>query len=129
MLHLRRLRLDPSERLESLEKELVLRKESGKLNGGVGSSLGDVDDCLDLLDLGVVGRRGSVEVGGDLGSKIGVDNEGSEDILGDDEGEGAGVVLDIVVRNKDVLDTEGKVGCRDGSDSAKEREKRVSGRR
>jgi len=117
MLNLRRLSLDPSEGLESLEKELVLGKKSGKLDGGVGSSLRDVNDGLDLLDLRVVGWRRSVEVGSDLSSKIGVDDEGFEDVLGNDEGEGSSVVLDVVVRDEDVLDSEGKVRRRDGSNS------------
>ena len=123
MLNLRRLSLDPSERLETLEKELVLGKKGGKLDGGVGSSLRNVNDGLDLLDLRVVGWRRSVEVGSDLSSKIGVDDEGSEDVLGDNEGEGSGVVLDVVVRDEDVLNSKGKVGRRDSSNSEKRTER------
>jgi hypothetical protein len=117
MLHLGGLGLDPTQRLEALQQEFMLRQHRRQLDGRVRSSLGDVDDGFDLLDLGVVSGRGSVEVGSDLGSEIGVDDEGLEDVLRDDKGERASVVLDVVIGDKDMLHSEREVGRRDGSDS------------
>jgi hypothetical protein len=111
-----RLRLDPPKRLETLEQEVVLRQSSGEIDTVVGSSLRDPGDSLDLLDLLVVGRRRSVQVGNDLCTQIGIDNERLEDVLGHNIGEARSIVLDVVVANKDVVNSKGQVGSRDSSD-------------
>lgn len=75
---------------------------------------GDHDDGLDLDDARVVARLRAEEVRGDGRAQVGGADKVLHDVLGEDEGRE--VVLDVVVGDVDVLETERDVGRRDGAD-------------
>lgn len=94
---LQRLSLDPSQRLEVLEKVVVFGQLRRKLHTIVTSALRCPCYSLDLLDLLVVRRRDSVEEARNLGSKVGSRDERSKDVLRKNIGERACIILDIVI--------------------------------
>lgn len=111
------LSLDPTQRLQLFQQKVRFRQPGRQLDGIVASTLRNPDDSLDLLDPLVIRRRRPVEVSGNLGTQVGIDDERLQDVLGHDVGQATSVVLDIVVADVNVIDTERQVGRRDGSDS------------
>jgi len=73
------------------------------------------DDSLHFDNSRVVGSSGTEEIGSNGSTKIGGGDERFHDVLGEDEG--WEVVLDIVVRNVNMLETKRDVGRRNRSNS------------
>lgn len=96
-------------------EERVRRKIVDHFDRSLRGSLRYHDDCLDFDNSGIVGSGGTEEVGCDWSTKIGRSDEGFHDVLGEDKGRE--VVLDIVVRNVNVLETKRDVGRRNRSNS------------
>lgn len=90
------------------------RQVVGELDRPLARTLGYDRDGLDLDDSRVVRRDGSEEVSSDGRPEVGRAHEGLEQVLGEDEGRE--VILDVVVRHVDVLETEGDVRRRNRSD-------------
>ena len=101
------LRFDPSKWFEVLEEEVVFGELGWQLNTVVATSLRHPDDGLDFFDLFVIRRRDTIQVRCRLGAEIGGGDESAEDVLRKDVGVRGRVVLDIIVRNIDMLQTEG----------------------
>jgi len=110
-----RLSLDPTQRFQILQQVVVLWKLLRQFDGVVVPTLRDPNNGLDFLDLLAVRRRYAVEVCGNLGAKIGVDDKSTQDVLWEDIGKRTCFVLDVVVRDVNVLQSQSKVGGGNGS--------------
>ena len=83
----------------------------------VATSLRRPGNSLDLLHLLIVGWRDTIQESSDLGTKVGGGDEGAQDVLWQDVGVRQRIVLDIVIGNIDVLQTEREVRGRDSADT------------
>ena len=85
----------------------------GKMNCLVSSPLRRQDDAPDLLHLGIVCRRYSVQVSCNLGPEVGDHHKLLEDVLGQDVGVAS--LLDVVRADIDVVGSQMEIGGGDGS--------------
>lgn len=127
--------LDPSQRLQVLEQIVILRQSRGQFYRIVVAALrhpcnglerrirhGEETSAtkntnLDLLDLLVIRRRNTVQVCSNLSSKICRGDESTKNIPRKNIGIRGSVILDIVVRDVDVLKTKWQMCCRDGTNT------------
>lgn len=106
VVQLQSLGLDPSQGFKILEQEVVTRKLRWEFDAVVVPALRDPDDSLDLLHLLVVRRRSTIQVGGYLCTQVCRCDERAKDVLRQNIGERRSVVLDIIVGDVDVLQTQ-----------------------
>ena len=87
MRELECLRLDPTQRLQVLEEEVIAWELCRQLNTVIVPTLRNPYDRLDLLDLLVVRRGHAIQVGSDLCPEIRSGDERAQNILREDVGE------------------------------------------
>ncbi len=97
------LGLDPSQRFKVLQEEVVTWEARRELNAVVAATLRNPHDGLDLLNLFVVGRRNAIQKSSNLSTQIRSRNKCAQYIFGEDIGEGAGIVFNVIVRDVDML--------------------------
>jgi len=109
---LRGLGVDPPEGFEVFEV-VVRGQEGGEFDKGVGAPLGNHGDATDFFDHGIAWGGYTVEVAGDLGTKVGNADEFFEDVFR--HYIGVAVFFDTFRRDVEVVGTEVKVGGGDGT--------------